>query len=106
MKTYKLKYFTNGWIVGDFVPSIIRTKDFEFLVRYYKAGDKDAKHVHKVADEITVIISGKFIMNGKKLSAGDVVYLPKGESSVFECIEVGANAVIKTPSVIGDKYLL
>ena len=106
MKTYKLKDFTNGWIVGDFEPSIIRTKDFEFLVRSYKAGDKDAKHLHKIADEITVIISGKVKWNGKEFSTGDVIHLPQNTASEFECIEDCSIAVIKTPSVIGDKYLL
>ena len=106
MKTYRLENFTKGWIVGDFEPSIIKTKDFEFMVRYYKAGDTEPNHVHKIADEVTVIISGKFKMNGKELSAGDVVHLLPGTSVDFECIEDGANAVIKTPSVMGDKYVL
>ena len=48
-----------GWFVGDFEPSVIRTKDFEVAVKRYKAGDKEAKHMHKVATELTVIISAR-----------------------------------------------
>ena len=106
MKVQKLSDFKMGWIVGDFEPSLIRTKDFEFLVRYYKTGNKDPKHLHKIADEITVIISGKIKWNDKEFSAGDVIHLPPGTPSDFECIEDCAIAVIKTPSVVGDKYLL
>lgn len=106
MKRYSLKDFTRGWIIGDFEPSIVRTKDFEFMVRYYKAGDKEKKHVHKIADEITVIINGIFKMNGQQLEAGDIIHLAPNEPVDFECIEDGANAVIKQPSVAGDKYLV
>ncbi|TRZ53061.1 hypothetical protein D4R99_01510 [bacterium] len=104
MKQYKLKDFTKGWLIGDFEPNIFRTKDFEFMVRSYKKGDMEARHVHKIAQEVTVIVSGAFLMNGKKLEAGDAVLLAPGESADFECLEDGANAVIKTPSVSGDKY--
>jgi quercetin dioxygenase-like cupin family protein len=104
MKKYRLENFTRGWVVGDFEPNIFRTKDFEFMVRYYKAGDTEAKHVHNVADEVTIIVSGKFKMNGKILEAGDVVHVVPGEPADFECLEDGANAVVKRPSVMGDKY--
>ena len=106
MKKYRLENFTRGWIVGDFEPSVMRTKTFEFMVRPYVAGDREQKHVHKIADEITVIVSGKFKMNDDLLESGDIVHLSLGESADFECIENGATSVIKAPSVMGDKYLL
>ncbi len=106
MKIQRLENFTKGWVVGDFDPSIIKTKDFEFMVRYYKTGDTEAKHVHKIAEEITVIVSGKFRMNDKIVTAGDAVHLMPGEATDFECIEDGSNAVVKIPSVLGDKYIV
>ena len=106
MKIYRLKKFTRGWIVGDFIPSVIRSKHAEFMIRFYKKGDKEAKHVHKKAHEITVIINGIFKMNGKTLKTGYIVHLVPGRSADFECLEDGANAVFKTPSVMGDKYLV
>ena len=104
MKRYRLEEFTRGWLVGDFEPSIIRTKDFEVMVRYYAAGDREAKHVHKVADEITVIVSGVFKMNGEIANAGDIIHLEPEDPTDFECLEDGATTVIKRPSVLGDKY--
>ena len=106
MHKYHLDTFTRGWIVGDFDPSIIRTKDFEFMVRHYVAGEHEAAHVHKAADEITVVVSGEFTMNGEALTAGDIVHLKPGESVDFTCLADGATAVVKTPSIIGDKYLV
>jgi quercetin dioxygenase-like cupin family protein len=104
MKIYKLENFTRGWMVGDFEPSIIRTKDFEFMVRSYHEGDKEEKHLHKKADEISVVVSGKFRMNDAVLSPGDIVHLQPGDPADFECLEAGATAVVKTPSVLNDKY--
>lgn len=106
MRKYRLETFTRGWIVGDFDPSIIRTANFEFMVRTYRAGETEAKHVHKEADEITVIVSGVFKMNDETFSTGDIIHLSPGDPADFTCVESGATAVIKTPSVLGDKYLV
>jgi quercetin dioxygenase-like cupin family protein len=104
MKRYRLSDFTRGWFIGDFEPSVLRTKNFEGAVRYYKAGEVETRHVHKIADEITVIISGVYKMNDVTLQAGDMVHFAPGEATDFECVVDGATTIIKTPSVIGDKY--
>jgi hypothetical protein len=106
MKKYKINNFTKGWIVGDFEPNIIRTKDFEFMVRFYNEGEKEMRHVHKIADEITVIIDGVFLMNKEKVIKGDIIHLKPEESTDFICVASGATAVIKTPSAIGDKFFI
>lgn len=106
MKIHHLDSFTKGWMVGDFEPSIIRTPHCEFMVRYYTAGDTETMHVHKVASEITVCVSGVFMMAGTLLTAGDIMHLAPGDPADFTCIEDGATAVLKMPSVIGDKYLV
>lgn len=105
MKKYQLENFTRGWIVGNFDPSIIKTGDFEFMVRNYKMGDTEKKHTHKVAAEITVIVSGEFKMNGEVFRGGDIIHLSPGDATDFECLKDGASAVVKIPSVVGDKYL-
>lgn len=107
MKVHNLERdFIRGWVVGDFDLAILRTKDFEFMVRDYKKGESEPKHVHKIADEITVIVSGKVKMNGVVYSKGDVIHLSPGDATDFECLEDTSTAVIKTPSVIGDKYIV
>lgn len=104
MKTYKLDKFTRGWIIGDFDPSLIRTKDFEVMIRHYKKGDSEAAHYHKVADEITVVVYGKCKINGKIFKKGDIIWHEPGGVGDFEVLEDTGNVCIKIPSVIGDKY--
>lgn len=104
MKIRKLQEFNRGWVIGDFEPSLIKTKDFEFAVQLYKTGEKHPKHVHKIATEVTVIINGEFLLNGQQVIGGDVFFIEPGEAVEFECLKAGATAVIKTPSIVGDKY--
>jgi len=106
MKLYKLSNFKKGWVMGDFDSSIIRTKEAEVGIKEYKKGDKESRHVHKLAEEITVIVSGSCKINETVLKKGDVVMLDKNEPAEFECLEDGATVVIKVPSVIGDKHLV
>lgn len=106
MRKYKLDNFTKGWVAGDFDPSLIKTKDFEVAVKKYKAGDKEIRHFHKAAEEITIIVTGKYKMNGEVLGEGDIIFLGKGEPAEFECLDDGYNTVIKVPSVKGDKYII
>lgn len=106
MKKYNLKDFTRGWLIGDFKPSIIQSKEFEFMVRHYKKGEHEQRHLHKIAHEITVIVEGEFIMNNKKYTKNDIIHLLPGDTTDFTCVVSGTTAVIKTPSVLGDKYII
>ena len=104
MLLHNLKDFIGGWIVGDFEPTLLKTKEFEVAVKRYEAGDHDLAHYHKEADEITVIVSGTVIMNGKHHVANDVVLIKKGEAVEFSASSDAVTCVIKVPSVKGDKY--
>lgn len=106
MKLFKLQNFVKGWIVGDFAPNIIKTKDFEVGVKKYQKGDKEQTHFHKLAEEITVVVGGVFRMGDMILKTDDIIKLEREEVVDFECIEDGTTVIIKTPSVIGDKYLV
>ena len=106
MKQYNLKNFIRGWGVGDFELSIIRTKDFEFYVKHFKKGDHEPLHVHKVTEEVNVIVYGVFKLEGHLLKKYDILLVEKGEASECECLEDGAIAGVKIPSVIGDKYIV
>lgn len=103
---YYLKDFTRGWIIGQFSPTLLATKDFEFAVKVYKKNDYEPKHYHKQGQEFSVIIQGKFQMNNKTLEAGEIVVLQPGTPADFLCLEDGATAVIKVPSIPGDKFMV
>ena len=106
MKIAKLDQMIGGWFIGDFEPNIVRTKDFEVGIKYYKRGDKEPLHVHKIGSEITVIESGKVIMMDTVINAGEIIMLSPGDATSFEALEDTTTIVIKFPSVIGDKYIL
>jgi mannose-6-phosphate isomerase-like protein (cupin superfamily) len=101
----QLSGMVRGWFVGDFAPTALRSSAFEAAVQHYKAGDREPWHVHRVATEITVIVSGRALMNGLELSAGTIVVIEPGHGTDFTALEDTVTAVVKAPSVKGDKYL-
>jgi len=106
MNKLSIKDFVRGWLVGDFEPSLVKSKDLEVAIQYYKAGDQEPKHVHKIAREITVIAYGRVTMSGAEYLTGDIVDIPPGVPTDFFAIEDSATVVIKTPSAPSDKYLV
>jgi hypothetical protein len=106
MDVYRLDDMVKGWFVGDFEPAALRTAACEVSVKHYKRGDKEAAHVHRVATELTVIVSGQVRMNGRLFSAGDIVVIPPGEAADFEVLTDTTTTVVKLPSAKGDKYLV
>ncbi len=105
MKNFDLKSFIGGWFVGDFDPTIIKTSEFEVSIKKYNEGDYEKSHMHKKADEITVIVQGSARMNGKTYNENDIILIEKGESTDFEVLQDKTiTCVVKKPSVLGDKY--
>ena len=104
MKVHRLDAMTRGWFVGNFVPTSLRTGACEVSCRTYKKGEAEARHVHKVAVEVTLIASGRVRMEGRELGAGDIVVIDPGEPTDFQALEDTLTVVVKVPSVIGDKY--
>ena len=63
MQVSKLDDMAKGWFVGNFEPTLVKTNDVEVAVKSYKKGDAEDKHYHKIATEITVVVSGRVKMN-------------------------------------------
>jgi quercetin dioxygenase-like cupin family protein len=104
MRFGRLDEMTKGWFIGDFEPSLLNTKQFEVGIKRYSAGDKEPEHVHKVATEFTVILSGRVCMGGRYLEDGDIIVMEPGESTDFFAVTDCVTVVVKTPSLAGDKY--
>lgn len=104
MDTYNLKNYTNGWFIGNFIPTIIDNNNFEIAIKRYNANDKESAHYHKVATEITVIVSGKVMMNNTIYNENDIIVIYPNEKTDFVCLTDVVTCVIKMPSVMGDKY--
>ena len=74
-------------------------------VKHYKAGAREIWHYHKIATEITVIVSGRVRMNQQEYLTGDIVIVEPGEGTNFEVLEDTVTAVVKLPGANNDKYL-
>ena len=104
MRHDRLETMTGGWFVGDFAPSVLRASDFEVAVKSYSKGQSEAAHLHRVATEITVVVTGRVRMAGREWSAGDIVTLEPNEETDFLALTDALTVVVKTPSLTGDKY--
>jgi quercetin dioxygenase-like cupin family protein len=104
MKTRNLSDFVGGWFVGDFEPSLIRTDDFECAVKTYNAGAVEDAHYHALATEITVIVSGTVEMCGNRYAEGSIIVLDPNDATGFRAVTDAVTAVVKIPSVVGDKH--
>ena len=104
MDAYRLEDFTKGWFVGDFKPAIIETEGVEVGIKHYAAGDHEASHHHRVAKELTAVVSGRVEMFGQEFSDGDIIEVHPGESTGFKALTDAVTVIVKLPSVRGDKY--
>ena len=104
MQKAKLSDMVRGWFVGDFSPTVLSTKAVEVGVKLYKAGDSEKRHFHKIATEVTVILSGRVRMNGVEFVSGDIITIEPTGSSDFEVLEDTSTVVVKLPGAKNDKY--
>lgn len=105
MKIENLLNMTKGWFVGNFEPSLLKTNDVEVAVKEYKKGDCEKTHYHKVATEITVVVSGIIKMNNRIYNKNDIIVMEPGEKTDFESITDSINVVVKLPGANNDKYV-
>ena len=105
MEIAKLDTMIKGWFVGNFTPLLLKTNDVEVAVKKYQKGDYEVKHYHKIATEITVIVSGKVAMNDVIYSEGDIIVLQPFEASDFKVLEDAITTVVKFPGANDDKYI-
>ena len=104
MKHARYEQMLKGWFIGDFSPSAYLTQECEVAVKHYSAGQTELPHYHKVATEITLVLSGRVRMAGREWSAGDIIVLSPGEITDFEALVDTVNIVVKIPGVPDDKY--
>ena len=94
-----------GWFVGNFTPTLLQTNDVEVAVKHYKAGEREDWHFHKIATELTVVLSGEIEMNGTRYKEGDIIVMEPNEGTDFLAVTDAANVVVKIPGANNDKYL-
>ena len=105
MDKFFLKDFFRGWIVGNFEPTLLRTKDIEVALQSYNAGDEEPQHYHKIGTEISLLVRGSASFNNHIINAGEGVVIEPKRSNIFKAITDCQVLVIKYPSDTNDKYL-
>lgn len=96
--------FTRGWVVGDFTPSLVQTKDVEIGILELKAGEKGDSHYHARHQEHNLILFGTVRAKGKLHFEGDIFTYSPGEKSDVQFLEDTKLLVIKSPATKGDKH--
>jgi quercetin dioxygenase-like cupin family protein len=103
---YRLADMVGGWFVGDFSPAVLRSPHAEVAVKSYRQGQVEPAHEHREATEVTLLVSGSARMCGRVVGAGDILVLPPFTVTGFEALTDCTTVVVKSPSVMGDKYLV
>jgi len=105
MRKFQLQDMVKGWFVGNISPVALRTGACEVAVKDFQPGTHDPRHHHKVATEVTVIVTGEVEMNGVRYGRGDIVVIEPGESTDFKVLSAATTVVVKVPGANHDKYL-
>lgn len=103
MRVYDARVMRGGWYIGDFTPSVFRTKEFEVCVKHHPKDEDWPDHYHAEAIEINYLISGMMQVNDMYIGPGAIFVFEPFEVArprfISDCVVV----VVKVPSIPGDK---
>jgi hypothetical protein len=105
IEKFALSDFKLGWIVGDFIPTLVSSKEIEVAVKFFHAGETEPTHKQLIATEITVVVNGKIRLGGSSYESGDIIRIEPGIFADFESVTDSALVCIKYPSLPSDKVL-
>ena len=104
MKVSNIKDYIGGWFIGNFDPSIIKTKDFEVCYKKHSKGEHWPTHYHKIAIEVNYLIKGKMSILGQIINEGEIFTIYPNEVANPIFLEDCELIIVKTPSCTYDKY--
>lgn len=102
----KLEDYTRGWIIGDFVPSILKTESFEVGIVSYTKGQYWPTHRHNFCNEYNVLLRGLLKINDQIIYPNEIFIINKGEITKPEFLEDCQILCVKVPSIPTDKEIL
>jgi quercetin dioxygenase-like cupin family protein len=105
MKIKRIEEMKDGWFVGDFEPTMFKTKDFEVCYKVHEKDEEWDKHYH-TGTEINYLIRGKMILNDEELNEGDIFLIEPYEVVEPTFLEKCELIVVKTPSNVNDKFIV
>lgn len=104
--TWNITDFIRGWIIGNFIPSIIETDAFELGILKHKKDEKWPFHYHSYMTEINLLLDGEMILNNKKIIKNELFIIDKNQIACPFFLTDVTVLCIKTPSVKNDKICL
>lgn len=110
MKTFNINEMKNGWFIGNFEPSIHKTKQFEIAHHFHPKNECIEPHFHKQAWELNYVVDGYLsLMINKEtywFSTGDFFMFEQNEYGKLHFFKNTNIMVIKVPSIPGDKFIV
>jgi len=106
MEISRIEDYKGGWYIGSFTPTSFYSKEFEVCFKIHKQGEKWDIHYHKLGTEINYLLRGEMIIQGKKLTTGDIFIIYPYEIADPEFLTDCEVFIVKTPSDISDKYVI
>jgi hypothetical protein len=104
MKKQNISEMWGGWFIGNFDPSVLKTKDFEVGVLTRTKALNETPHYHAIGTEYNVLLSGSMSLNDEIINIGDIFIIEPNQIARPVFHEDCQILCVKTPSVPGDKY--
>lgn len=98
--------YIRGWLIGNFIPSIEKTIDYEVGYLQHSKSSFWNFHFHKISTEINILVKGKMIINNIIYEKDDIFIINNNVISCPIFIDDCELICIKIPSVPNDKYLI
>lgn len=106
IQLFKMSDMFNGWFIGNFEPSVLKTDQFEVGYLFHKKDEKWPVHYHEKLTEINVLIKGKMILNDILITENTIFTIHKNDIACPIFLEDCSILCIKIPSVFGDKVII
>jgi hypothetical protein len=107
MKVYSLDDMQLGYFIGNFEPSVFKSKEFEVGYKFHKQGEAWPNHYQKTAIEINLLVRGSMIVNGVTLHAKQIFTFDPKEPAKPVFLTDCEVVVVKVPSVgASDKVIV
>ena len=74
----------NGWFIGNFLPTALKTHGVEACARWHMEGEKWPKHFHEHSYEVNLLKEGQMSICGKKLCGNDIFIIEPNEIADLE----------------------
>jgi len=101
-----LSDMTRGWFIGDFIPSVLQTKDFEVGFLSHKKDETWPVHIHEHSTEINVLISGSMKINEDLIKPKEIFIFYPGMIAAPKFLENCEILCVKFPSLPRDKIII